>query len=64
MTWLLWLGLVLCSLAVAAAGLYVYGTKSWTVMTQALTSRLEASRIDEKAQPPSKARYSLELIRK
>lgn len=58
MTWLFWLGLVLCSLVVAAAGLYVYGTKSWTVITQALTSRLEASRIDEKAQPPSKARYS------
>lgn len=57
MTWLLWLGLVLCSLVVAAAGLYDYGTKSWTVFTQALTSRLEVSRIDEKAQPPSKARY-------
>jgi hypothetical protein len=44
MTWLLWRGLILCLLVVVAAGLYVYGTKCWTITGQALTSRLEAGR--------------------
>lgn len=57
MTWLLWLGLVLCLLAVAAVGLSVYGSKRWTDTTRTLTSRLEAARIDGKAQSPSPARY-------
>ena len=57
MTWLLWLGLVLCLLAVAAVGLSVYGAKRWTDTTRTLTSKLEAARIDEQAQSPSPPRY-------
>lgn len=57
MTWLLWLVLVLCLLAVAAVGLSAYGSKRWTDTTRALTNRLEAARIDETAQSPSPARY-------
>lgn len=57
MTWLLWLGLVLCLLVVVALGLSAYGTTRWTDTTRSLTSTLEAARIDEKAQSPSPARY-------
>ncbi|MDD5324799.1 MAG: hypothetical protein PHR71_05765 [Polaromonas sp.] len=57
MTWLLWLVLVLCLLALAAGGLSAYGSKRWTDTTRALTSRLEAARIDETAQSPSLARF-------
>jgi hypothetical protein len=48
MTWLLWLGLVLCLLAAAAVGLSAYGSKRWTHTTRTLANRLEAARIDEK----------------
>lgn len=57
MTWLQWLGLVLCVLAVAAVGLSAYGSRRWTDATRTLTSRLEAARLDEKSRPPSPARY-------
>jgi hypothetical protein len=57
MTWLLWLGLVLCLLVVVAVGLSAYGSTRWTDTTRTLTSRLEAARLDEKAQPPSQPRY-------
>ena len=57
MMWLLWLGLVLCLLVVAAFGLAAYGSKRWTDFTRTLTRRLEAARIDEKAQSPSPARF-------
>lgn len=57
MTWLLWLGRVLCLLVVAAVGLSAYGSTRWTDITRTLTSRLETARIDEKAQSPSPARY-------
>ena len=57
MTWLLWLGLVLCLLAVAAVGVLAYGSKRWTGTTLTLTSRLEAARIDEKPGPPSPQRF-------
>ena len=59
MTWLLWLGLVLCLLAVAAVGLSAYGSNRWTDATRTLTRRLEAARIDEKVRPPSPARFDL-----
>jgi hypothetical protein len=58
MTWHLWLGIVLCLLVVAAAGLYAYGAKRWTVITETLTARLEAGRIDKRDQSPSQARYN------
>jgi hypothetical protein len=57
MTWLLWLGLVLCLLVLVAVGLSAYGSTRWTDTTRTLTSRLEAARIDEKAQSPSPPRY-------
>ena len=57
MTWLLWLGLVLCLLLVVAVGLSAYGSARWADTTRTLTSRLEAARIDEKAHSPSPLRY-------
>ena len=57
MTWLPWLGLALCLLAVAAVGLSAYGAKRWTDTTRTLTRRLEAGRMDEKVGPPSPARF-------
>jgi hypothetical protein len=57
MTWLLWLGLVLCLPAVAAVGLSAYGSNRWTDATRTLTRRLEAARIDEEVRPPSPARF-------
>ena len=57
MTWLLWLGLVLCLLGVVAVGLSAYGANRWTDTTRTLTGRLETVRIDEKAQSPSPPRY-------
>ena len=57
MTWLLWLGLVLCLLVVAAVGLGAYGVKRWSDTTQALTRTLDAARIDDRAQPRSPPRY-------
>ena len=56
--WLLWLGLAfVCLLATAIVGLSAYGFKRWTDTTLALSSRLEAARIDEKAQSPTPARF-------
>lgn len=46
MTWQLWLGLVLCVLALAAVGLSAYGRRRWAGTVQALQSSLEAGRID------------------
>jgi hypothetical protein len=57
MTWLVWLGLVICLLAVVVVGLSAYGSKRWTDTTRTLTSRLEAARIDEKVRPPVPVRY-------
>jgi hypothetical protein len=42
---LLWLGLALCSLAVAAFGLWIYGFKRWTADIAVVTRRLETARI-------------------
>ena len=58
MTWLLWLGLVLCVLTAAKLGLAVVGAKRWANTTQALALRLEASRTDSKAQLPPATRYN------
>jgi len=57
MTWLLWIGLVLSLLAIAAVGLSAYGTKRWTESMRMLTGRLEAGRINEKVRTPSPARF-------
>jgi hypothetical protein len=57
MTWLLWLGLVLCILAVAAVGLSAYGERRWADAMQALQGNLEAGRIDGRrngATPPAR----------
>ena len=57
MVWLLWLGLVLCLLAVAFIALSAIGSRRWTDASQTLTRGLEAARMDAKAQPPYPARY-------
>jgi hypothetical protein len=57
MTWMLWLGLVLCLLAATAVGLSAYGPKRWADSMRMLTNRLEAARIEEKVRPPSPARF-------
>jgi hypothetical protein len=44
MTWLPWLGLILCVLAAAAFGLRAYGSKRWAASILALDHRLEAAR--------------------
>ena len=57
MTWLLWLGLVLCLLVVAAVGISAYGSKRWTDATLTLTRGLDAARIDARVNPPPPTRY-------
>ncbi len=57
MTWLPWFSLVLCLLAVAAAGLTAYGSSRWADTTRMLTGMLDAARIDGGAQSPSPARF-------
>jgi hypothetical protein len=57
MTWLLWLGLVPCLLAVASVGLSAYGSTQWTDTMRTLTRKLEAARIDDRVRLPSSARY-------
>lgn len=62
--WLLWLALIPCLLAVAAVGISAYGARRWIDRTRALSSRLEAARIDERRRPVSPARFdSRELER-
>ena len=56
MTGLLWFGLVLCVLAVAAVGLSAYGARRWADTTRTLEQSLEADRIDDRrdGQPPTR----------
>ena len=64
MTWLLWLGLVLCLPGFAVVALVAGGARRWNTTTQALTRRLDAANIDVQAQPPSPSRYdSREIAR-
>lgn len=53
MTGLVWVGLVLCLLAVAAVGLSTYGAKRWTESMRTMTRRLDAGRVDEGTRPPT-----------
>jgi hypothetical protein len=46
MTWLLWFGVTLCMLAIAALGLSAYGDRRWAGATRALQGKLEAGRMD------------------
>lgn len=46
MTWLPWLGLILCLAAVASAGLSAYGAQRWAGAVKALHGGLGAGRID------------------
>ena len=57
MTWLLWLGLVLCLLVVVAVGLCAYGSTRWSDTTRTLISRIDAARVDENAPSPFPPRY-------
>lgn len=58
MTWLLWIGLVLCFVAAGAVSLSVYGSKRWSEAVRTLTNRLEAARTEEKGETLSPARYA------
>ncbi len=57
MTWLLWVGLVLCLLAVTAVGLSAYGATRWADSTLVLTRGLDAARVDATVDPPRPTRY-------
>jgi hypothetical protein len=57
MTWLLWLGVVVGVLVVAAIGLARYGARHWADLIRTHTSQLESSRVDGEGRPPSPARY-------
>jgi hypothetical protein len=57
MSWLLWVGLLLAFLALTLAGVCAYGSKQWTDAMRALTRRLEAARLDDKARSASLARF-------
>ncbi len=57
MTWWLWLGLTLCSVAALVVGLAAYGSRQWAAATRALTGRLESTRIDNEERLSSTARY-------
>ena len=57
MTWLLWVGLALCMLAVAAVGFSAYGAKRWAGSTLMLTRALDAARVDARVDPPRPTRY-------
>ena len=48
MTWLFWLGLVVCLLALAAAGLTALGARRWAGAVQRLWHSLEAGRTDNR----------------
>jgi hypothetical protein len=57
MTWLLWLVLILCLLALAAGGLSAFGARQWANATQRLWGNLEAGRIDsrrDEKSPPTR----------
>lgn len=59
MTWLLWLVLIGCLLALAVTGLSVYGAHLWAGEMQGMESQLEAGRIDEERRGQSPlTRYS------
>jgi len=57
MTWLLWLGLALCSLAVAAFSLRAYGSRLWAARIRALARRLGATQSGDKVRRASPARF-------
>jgi hypothetical protein len=57
MTWLLWLGLVLCLLLVIAGSLSVYGNKQWADTVRTLSGALEAARSDVGARSLPAAHY-------
>jgi len=58
MTWLPWLVLIACMLALVAVGLSVHGARRWADEMQVLRGRLEASRMDDqRAAKSSPTRY-------
>jgi hypothetical protein len=57
MSWLVWVGLLLAFLVLALTGVSAYGSKRWTDAMRALTRRLEAARLDDKARSASPVRF-------
>jgi hypothetical protein len=62
MTWLLWVGLVLCLLAVAAVGLSAYGAKRWANLTVTLAQALAAAPGSARIDPLRPTRYDAREI--
>lgn len=59
MTWPLWVGLVLCVLAVVAVGLSAYGAKRWSASVLASSQALDTARADARVDPPRPTRYDV-----
>ena len=57
MTWLVWLGVVVGVLVVAAIGVSMYGARQWADLIRTHTSQLESARVDGKGRPASPARH-------
>ena len=57
MTWLLWLGLILSLLAVAAVGLTALGSKRWADRMATLARGLDGARNDGTVKPPRPTHY-------
>ncbi len=58
MTWLLWLGVLLGMLVVAAIALAIVGARHWADLIGTHTSQLESARVDGKDWAPSTTRYA------
>lgn len=64
MAWLSGLGLFLCLLVLAFAGLRALGAKRWANTTRALAGRLDAARLNDQAQPERLARSGGHLLQR
>jgi hypothetical protein len=57
LTSLLWLVLIVSSLAAAAAGVWAYGAQRWAEAAATLKARLEAARVDQAGRPGAVAHF-------
>ncbi|MDP2015822.1 DUF6544 family protein [Hydrogenophaga sp.] len=57
MTWLMWVGVVVAALMIAAVALRVAGAVRWADLIRAHTGELEAARVNGKGQPPFPTRF-------
>jgi hypothetical protein len=57
MPWLLWVGLALCLLSLAAFGLRAYGSNRWASRIRTMARRLETARLDGRVRQALPARF-------